>query len=220
MKNKNNEFYFFNILMISFVFTFLCCKEKDNIVVKVGYLPIIAHLPASIAKEKKYFGDLKVEYVIYSNSNDLLNDLNAGKIDIATTLAVAPIVDLCYYLKSKSMESDFKMKIFSYSITTSEASFDGTFVSDSNSVKDMSNLRGKKIGVFPGSTAKNIFAYHIKEKYGINSNEVTFINVPPPAQLDALKSGSVDVMFTYETIRTVLENEGLKIFRVRLLLKY
>lgn len=117
------------------------------------------------------------------------------------------------------MESDFKMKIFSYSITTSEASFDGTFVSDSNSVKDMSNLRGRKLA-FSWINCKNIFAYHIKEKYGINSNEVTFINVPPPAQLDALKSGSVDVMFTYETIRTVLENEDLKIFRVRLLLKY
>ena len=196
--------------MISFVFTLLCCKEKEVNIIKVGYLPIIAHLPASIAKERQYFGDLKVEYVIYSNSNDLLNDLNAGKIDVATTLAVAPIVDLYYYLKSKSNSEDFKMKIFSYSITTSDAPFDGTFVSDSNQIKEMYGLKGKRVGVFPGTTAKNIFAYHLKENYGINKEEVTYINVPPPAQLDALKSGTIDAMFTYETIRTVLEREGFK----------
>ena len=66
-------------------------KKSHKIV--VGYLPIIAHLPAAIAQEKGLFDDqLEVEFRVYSNSNTLLSDLAKGKINAATTVAVAPVV--------------------------------------------------------------------------------------------------------------------------------
>ncbi len=196
------------LFLASLVTILLGCNNNEKKVIKVGYLPIIAHLPASVAFDEKKFEGLSIEFTVYPNSNDLLNDLQSGKIDVATTLAMAPIIQLTNKLKkdSKSLE----LEIFSYSKTTSEDPFDGIFVKDSSKIKALSDLKGKRIGVFPGSTAKNILSYFLLKNFEIQNDQIEYVSLPPSAQVDALRSGDIDALFTYETIRTLLESQGFR----------
>lgn len=177
------------------------CKRDSKSEITVGYLPIVAHLPAEIAFQNNYFGERKITFKVYPSSNDLLNDLASGKIDVATTLAIAPLLQ--YASIEKESGRDIDIKVFSYSQSSSEKPFDGIFVRKDSQLLSPQQLKNKRIGVFPGTTAENLLAYYLLEKYHISRSEVSFIKLPPAAQIDALRNGEIDALFTYETTRTV-----------------
>lgn len=192
-----------SILML----TFMGCGREETKKIKVGYLPIIAHLPAQIAFEKGYYGDVTVEFQVYATSNDLLSSLSNGDIDVATTIAIAPILSVTG--KQIETQKDISMRIFSYSKTTSDSPFDKIFVKKNSTIISIKDLEGKRIGVFPGTTAKNILKKYLDDS-SIQTEKIKWINLPPNMQIDALLSDDIDALYTYEPTCTIAEKNGLK----------
>jgi ABC-type nitrate/sulfonate/bicarbonate transport system substrate-binding protein len=95
------------------------------------------------------------------------------------------------------LQSPGKMKVFSVSEITKETPFDAILVKGSSGIKGLPDLAGKKIGVYPGSTAATLLRKYLSEK-GIDVSRITFVPMPPQNHLAALREGSVDAVHAYE----------------------
>lgn len=187
------------------------CEKKDSPdkrPIVVGYLPIIAHLPAAVAREQQKLDDLDVEFRVFGTSNDLMSALAGGDIDIATTVALAPVVRVLTDPGFSGHEPP--VLVFSYSRTTSANPFDGVFVKSDSDVTGLGDLADKKIGVFPGTTAKNIMGYLLRRDFDVDSTSIEWVYLPPDVQLARLEEGDIDALYTYETTRTKAEARGLR----------
>ena len=174
----------------------------------IGYLPMIAHLPALVIAEQGSLPQMPIEYRIFSKSDDLLSALSRGDVDIATTISLSAIARRECQAISEGKEPS--IKVFSFSETSSASPFDSIFVPQNSDIKNISDLIGKKIGVFPGPTAKNILGYFLHAQHGIDLASIKFVELPPNLQLNALKSADVDALYTYETVRTIAVVNGLR----------
>lgn len=185
-----------------------CRKEPESRPIVVGYLPIIAHLPILVAKDQGYLADIPLEMRVFGSSNDLLASLAKNDVNFTTTVAMAPVAAREVINFKNGKESD--VRVFSYSETTAEEPFDSVFVASSSPIASLADLKGKRVGLFPGTTAKNILALLLQTTASIPKDSVQWVFLPPNLQIEALKSGDIDALYTYETTRTVAEINGLK----------
>ncbi len=193
------------ILVILSVF-FLRSNKPSDYVVKIGYLPITAsQLPLEIAQQKKFFEDqgITVQTTLLQTSNQIVDALARGDIDVTPEISILP------YLNAEMVDPG-KMKIIALTDITSDVPFDSLLVKESSPIRTLEDLKGKKIGVFPGTSASNMFKLFLKDK-GIDSSTIQFVQLPPPQHLTALTAGSIDALFTYEpTISIALTSGGIR----------
>jgi ABC-type nitrate/sulfonate/bicarbonate transport system substrate-binding protein len=181
-------------------------NKPSDYVVKIGYLPITAsQLPLEIAQQKKFFEDqgITVQATQLQTSNQIVDALARGDIDLTPEISILP------YLNAEMVDPG-KMKIIALTDITSDVPFDSLLVKENSTIKTLEDLKGKKIGVFPGTSASNMFKLFLKEK-GIDSSTIQFVQLPPPQHLTALTAGSIDALFTYEpTISIALTSGGIR----------
>lgn len=174
-----------------------CNTTTTNNKIKVGYLPMVSSLTHFVAVEKGYYKDegLEVEANPIKTSNLIAQDLVAGHIDVGIELSIVPLL--------KQLEnSPNSAKIFSISSITSENGFDGILVKSNSTMTKLEDLAGKKVGVFPGTTAKKSLAEIFKTKFP-NLELPTFIELDPPLHIQSLENGDIDGLFTYEPTMTL-----------------
>jgi len=174
-----------------------CNTTTKNKKIKVGYLPMVSSLTHFVAVEKGYYKDegLEVEANPIKTSNLIAQDLVAGHIDVGIELSIVPLL--------KQLEnSPNSAKIFSISSITSENGFDGILVKSNSTMTKLEDLAGKKVGVFPGTTAKKSLAEIFKTKFP-NLELPTFIELDPPLHIQSLENGDIDGLFTYEPTMTL-----------------
>lgn len=174
-----------------------CNTTTKNKKIKVGYLPMVSSLTHFVAVEKGYYKDegLEVEANPIKTSNLIAQDLVAGHIDAGIELSIVPLL--------KQLEnSPNSAKIFSISSITSENGFDGILVKSNSTTTKLEDLAGKKVGVFPGTTAKKSLAEIFKTKFP-NLELPTFIELDPPLHIQSLENGDIDGLFTYEPTMTL-----------------
>jgi ABC-type nitrate/sulfonate/bicarbonate transport system substrate-binding protein len=83
-----------------------------------------------------------------------------------------------------------------------------------NGINSVEDLRGKKVGCFPGPAALTLFGI-VFEKHGLNvKSDLVLTELPPPLQIQALTSHQVDALATYEPIATqaVVDHGAVKFF--------
>lgn len=178
---------------------------KPSEKVKIGYLNIAASLPLFVAEEKGFFVEEGIEYesVPISTSNQLVDGILAGNLDLFIESSAVPVL-------AAEIQAPGKMKVFSVSEITSNAPFDALLVKEDSQIKTLSDFEGKKIGVFPGSTATNLLKKFLKDK-GIDIDTTIFLPIPPQNHLTALMDGSVDAIHAYEpTTAIALSNGGVR----------
>ena len=175
--------------------------SNSNGVVKIGYLKISASLPAFVIQEQKYFENEGIEYELtpFQTSNQLVDALAANQIDIIVECSAVPV------LASESKNPE-KIKIFAYSDISLERPFDA-IISNNDSIKELNDLEGKKIGVFPGSTAQTLLEAFLKSKE-INTSGISYIPITPSNMIDSLESGYIDALHTYEPTTSIALNTG------------
>jgi ABC-type nitrate/sulfonate/bicarbonate transport system substrate-binding protein len=170
--------------------------------VRIGYLNITASLPLFIAEEKDFFTEeqLKHESVVTATSNQLVDALIAGNLDLFIEASAVPVLAV-------ELQSPGRVKIFSVSSITKKAPFDALLVKEDSQIKELSDLVGKKIGVFPGSTATNLLKKYLSDS-GVDVSGITFIPMPPQNHLAALVEGSIDALHAYEPTTAIALNKG------------
>ncbi|MBU2561626.1 MAG: ABC transporter substrate-binding protein [Nanoarchaeota archaeon] len=177
-------------------------REYSERTVKIGYLPILASLPLYVAQENGYFDEqgIRVEPVILQSSNQLVDALVRGDIDIVVESSAVPVLIV------ETIDPG-KIKVFSASDITPETPFDSLIIPKGSQLSSLYDLEGKKIGVFPGSTATNLLKSFLKDK-GVDVTEIEFIQIVPPTQLPALYAGTIDVLHSYEPTTTIALESG------------
>ncbi|MBV6479212.1 MAG: putative aliphatic sulfonates-binding protein [Ignavibacteria bacterium] len=165
--------------------------------VKVGYLPMVSSLTHFVAQANGYYEDegLEIEANPIKTSNLIAQDLVAGHIDVGIELSIVPLL--------KQLEnSPNAATIFSISNITSENGFDGILVKSNSEFTSLESLSGKKIGVFPGTTAKNSLADIFQTKFP-NTQLPAFIELDPALHIQSLERGDIDALFAYEPSLTL-----------------
>src|SRR3989344_1148510 len=177
-------------------------KQKEEKIVKIGYLPIMASLPLYVAQENNYFVEqgVQIETTQLQSSNQLVDALVRGDIDIVVETSAVPA------LIAETIDSG-KLKIFSASDITPETPFDSLIVKTGSSLNSLKDLEGKKIGVFPGSTATNLLKKFLSDN-NVDTSKIEFIQIVPANQLPALYEGSIDVLHAYEPTTAIALQSG------------
>ena len=185
-----------SVLFVLFTFFSITAYSDEN-EVRIGYLPVIASLSAYVAQENKLFEKegIKATYKLFQSSNDIVNAMVAGEIDITPEISIIPIL----HLEEKYPNT---VRITSHSRITEKNPLDNLLVLKSSGINKLSDLQGKKIGVFPGTSATNLLKAFLKNK-NIDLRNIVFIPLAPTVQIQSLESKAIDALLTYEPITTI-----------------
>lgn len=170
--------------------------------VRVGYLNITASLPLFIAEANGYFMEegVSVETFPIQTSNQLVDGVLAGQLDGVIEASAAPVL-------SAEARAPGRIKIFAVSAITTAAPFDALLVRAERGPSSLEGLEGRRIGVFPGTTATSLLRAFLEDE-GVEVSNITFAPIPPEAQLAALESGSIDALHAYEPVATIAVRRG------------
>lgn len=190
------------VVLVIWLYFFLRTPFEQAPTVRIGYLNIVTSLPLFVAEEEGFLREEGVEYkgISIASSNQLVDDIADGKLDCFIGASVVPVL-------AAELRSPGRLKVFSVSEITSQTPFDALLVKEDSPMKALSDLSGKKIGVFPGSTATNLLKKYLSDK-GVDVSTITFIPMPPANHLAALLKGTVDVIHAYEPTTAIALSKG------------
>jgi len=190
------------VILFLAVIGFWKSAHKDPGEVRVAYLQIIPSLPVFIVREQQLFDkeNLRLKAVALGSSNDLVNAMLAGQADILPATSLVPIIHL-------EIQSPGRVRVFSHSRMNNSNALDKIIVRDSSALHTVEDIRGKRIGLFPG-TAPSLMLARFFSKHGVDPTTVRMVQLPPQAQISSLESGAVDVLFSYEPVTTTALVQG------------
>jgi ABC-type nitrate/sulfonate/bicarbonate transport system substrate-binding protein len=170
--------------------------------VRIGWAPVVGSLPLFVAFEHDLFAKhgITVDRVEFSSSNDLLNALVAGQIDLIPAISLVPVVHL-------EIQYPGTVRVFAYSRATPGHASDSIIARSDGPIASLDDLAGRRIGVFPGTTATRILRAFL-ERRGVPVDGITFVPLSSATQVTAIESGSVDALFAYEPTTTVAQESG------------
>lgn len=172
-------------------------KDSKPSLVKVRYAPYtgLNGLAARMGKEKGFFAEegIDVEFV---DIKDSVSGLASGDVDFADSPTTNAIVAAGRGAPVKIVASAFRTKGPFYLISKPE-------------IKNIEDLRGKKIGISGFGTGLEVYTRVILQKHGLTPNDVTFIaNGSHNQAFASLESGQVDATIIHEPFVTLGETSG------------
>ena len=172
---------------------------ERNEKVRIGYAPIMASVPVFVAQDQKLFEKrhVAVQNVSFSSSNDMVSALVSGQVDVLPAVSLVPLIHL-------EIQHPGKFRVFSHSRMRRENSTYRIVVLGNSPTKTLGDLSGKKLGVFPGTSATRLVGAFLKRK-GVDPQTITFVQLPTAAQLASLRSGAVDALFAYDPLELIAE---------------
>jgi NitT/TauT family transport system substrate-binding protein len=171
--------------------------------IRIAYLPISSDASFFVAFERGFFSNqgLNTEPVKFETSNQVLEALVAGRIDAAAPVALEAALTL-------EANTPDQFQIVEMTAATAQTKVHRIEVRPDSPIRVLGDLRGKKIGTFPGSQML-IFLKLILGRYFDVNKELQIVQLSPPLQPQALDSGQVDALFCLEPTCTQLESSGL-----------
>ncbi len=183
--------------------------SDELIPVRIGYQALAPSWAFYVANErlpgndKSFFEEegLGVEAVRFNSSNTAGEAMLRGDIstDSATTMTVLFAIEANH---------PGSLKCFGFQMHTVGEFLESVIVRKDSGAKTYSDLIGGKIGVFPGSLSEHITKILLKSN-GVDPEEVTIIQMAPPLQLQALESGQVDALVSYEPTTTIALSKNI-----------
>jgi len=153
-----------------------------------------------LAKAKGFFEEefakdgVEIKYDMYLSGPPMIEAFAGGRADFAHTGDMPPV-------SARSSGVDVKVIGRAGYTPTGNA----LLVRSDATFKDVSELKGKKIGVQVGSSAHQ-FLIMLLKKYALTINDVSVVNLPASDHQVALESKNVDAVVTWEPWSAVLEN--------------
>lgn len=177
-------------------------------VVRIGYLPVIATLPLAIAVQDRLFESANVDaqLVRFDSSNTALDALVAGKIDVLS------VTGTYQTWAAADRDANAPFRVFGFGVL--DANLPGQYGSellaakDNRAINGVSDLKGKKIGVFPSANSRVILGLALKS-VNMTTTDVSMVDLNPGIQLSALKAGTVDALWTLEPVGTIGDAQGI-----------
>lgn len=169
----------------------------------VGYQPTALYLPHFIAAERGFFKEqgLDVQLQEFQSANEMAQAFVAGHINATGMSSITVLAQL-----EASRPGLFKMYLFE--TLTRKHHPDFLIVRKGSGIKSLADLKGKKLGVHPGTTMRT-YARMILSRYLNPDSDVTIIELSPAIQVQAIAAGQVDALLGLEPMPTIAVNKGL-----------
>jgi ABC-type nitrate/sulfonate/bicarbonate transport system substrate-binding protein len=182
-------------LVILSVFSPLACSKKQpegKVQVRIGWLPLFYGLPHFVATDRGIYKKhgIQVESIKFQTSNDLADAIAAGRIDAAAPISMAVLLAL-------EGRTPGKFKLFMVYATRSDRPTDYLLVRKDSTIASISELKGRRIGTFPGSTMRLYARLALKPDLEL-PGDAQLIELRPELQLPALVNKQVDALLTYD----------------------
>jgi NitT/TauT family transport system substrate-binding protein len=173
--------------------------------VKIGYLNIVMSLPTFVAQEKGFFGKekLEVELIPFNSGTAIIDALVAGRIDVNACGSTTG-----YWFAEQNISGRFRI-FLAYGTPSIENPSFAAIVRKDSPLKDLTDLKGKKVGTFPGATSVALARAIIRTQMDPEAAGVIFTEVPPPNLISALAAGQIDAFFAPEPFGMIAVSEGL-----------
>lgn len=161
---------------------------------RIGYVPIAVALPLFIAADNGYFKDagVDVDLVRIATSNDLATAGTLGRVDFMMPCALDVIFNV-------ANTSGVRHRLFGLNVYSDQPPHvaDYLLVASQSKIKQIAELRGKRIAGHPSSATKAVIRL-IMEKYGLTQADYTFVPLQPAEWGPALSSGAIDALAALE----------------------
>ena len=191
---------YFLFCFVFLLFSFPGYAEQEPKEISFGYQPFGSNLAFFVAMEKGFFKDLglevKPEKII--SANDAANAVVNGSIVGNATVPLNVILNI-------EENQPGLMKIFMVKATSKDRWSDYLLVKKGSKINSIAQLKGKKVGGYPGSAQQTLIKLILKQ-YMENKDIIT-VEMPPNTQLQGLDSGQIDALLTYDDLAiTALQN--------------
>jgi len=181
---------------------------------EIGYWPIAAGLPLYLALEKGYFKEvgLEVEGVKFTSAQQVAEALVAGRVQgCANGVGTGN-------LALSEIASPGIFKIIAGNPSNAKHVLDEIIVAKDSPLKSVKDLKGKRVGCV-SSIHSIILVEEILEKLGVENPKVA--QLPIDKHVEAIKSGKVDAIYTFEPIGTVGKLSGVtRVLEAGVIAKY
>ena len=169
--------------------------------VRGAILPTATHLPMMVAEEEGIFDKhgVDMELTVVQNIATVPGAMGRQFDFGSTTL---PDV-----IKAQQQGIDVVVTT-NVADETSENAISGVFAGKGSGIESAQDLVGKKVGVIAigGNIHTSTLYWLINE--GVDHEQINFIEVPPPNQLDQLNGGQIDAAENLEPFRTAMTEAG------------
>lgn len=191
--------------LISFLFTLLTlslfgCGKQELTEVSFGYQPFGSNLTFFVAMEKGFFKEqgLEVTPEKIISANDAANAVVNGTIVGNATVPLNVLLNI-------EENQPGLMKIFMVKASSSEVWSDYLLVKKGSNIESISQLKGKKVGGYPGSAQQTLLKLILRQF--MDEQDIITVEMPPGTQLQGLDAGQIDALITYDELAiTALEN--------------
>src|SRR5512139_354167 len=171
--------------------------------VKIGYLRLTISFPTFVAAEKGLFeqAGLKVELTPFESGTLIVGALIAGRIDANCSSATTG-----YWFAEQSTPDQFKI-FLAYGTPSRKNPTFVAIVKKDSSLKDLRDLKGKRVGTYPGASSVELGKAIIRSQ--MDPESVIFQEVPPSILISALAAGQIDAFFAPEPMGMIAISQGI-----------
>lgn len=175
--------------------------SSNSVHINIGYVPVTSSLPTFVALANGYFIDagFNVTSTSYPDSNQLAEAISNGNEEVAGYVSTDPIFAL-------SQKDPNLFKIIGEGVLDKSSPFTALLVSNDSKLT-LNDLSGKKVGMFPGSTAKILTNIAFSKMFGHTVNYQA-VPMPPTLWLPALANNQVQYVLSYEPFATLGTQQG------------
>lgn len=172
--------------------------EKPRVTVAVGGKSVLYNLPLTIAQQKGYFKEvgLQVDIADFAGGGKALQALIGGSADVVSGAYEHTITlqNKHQYITAFIMTGQVPQIVVAVSRKTMPH------------YRQISDLKGKKIGISAPGSSTNMVANVVLAKAGLKSIDVSYVSIGTSAgAVDALRSGRIDAIANTEPVISLLE---------------
>lgn len=168
--------------------------------VTIGYLKSDHDAALFVADAQGQFEEkgIKTELVPFNNGGDLMTAMASGDIDVGYA-GITPVLS--------SISQGVPAKVLS------GAQIEGSaiVVTNESGIESAQDLAGKTIGTPGEASIQNMLLLDYLDQNGVSADDINITAMKVPAMVDAINTGNIDGMITFEPYATLAESQGHKI---------
>ena len=192
--SKNRKIILLTIIIAVFllaIFTLYGITDKDPETVNIGYLPTDHDSALFVANATEMYkkAGIEVKLYEYNNGGDLMSAMASGDLDVGY-VGITPAI--------YSISKEVPIRI----VAGAQNEGSGLLCHDL-SVKSISDLKGKTVATPGEASVQSVLLKYDLKKNGLNKTDIESPAMKVSSMNDALRTGGIDAMLTYEPYVTI-----------------